>query len=95
LLLRLELTNRRGDLRGRENRRRYKDVVVAPVNQHDLGIGVPQRVRRREPGKAAADNHDTLALRIGRVDDTCRLVGAVFRQHHTHDSPFVLADCHL
>jgi hypothetical protein len=35
-------------------------VVVAAVDQHDLGISVPQRVRRREPGKAAADDHDAL-----------------------------------
>jgi hypothetical protein len=35
-------------------------VVVAAVDQQDLGISVPQRVRRREPGKAAADNHNTL-----------------------------------
>ena len=58
-LLRLELTDRRGDLGGREDRRRHlieqrlKYVVVAAVDQDDLGIGVPQRVRRREPGKAS------------------------------------------
>jgi hypothetical protein len=33
-------------------------MVVAAVDQDDLSIGVPQRVRRREPGKAAADDHD-------------------------------------
>jgi hypothetical protein len=46
-----------------------KYVVVAPVDQHDLGIRVPQRVRRSEPGKAATDDHDTLALRQRRIDD--------------------------
>ena len=67
-LLHLELTDRRGDLGGREDRRRHlveqrlKYVVVAAVDQDDLGIGVPQRVRRREPGKAAADNDDPRLL---------------------------------
>jgi hypothetical protein len=32
-------------------------------------IGVPQRVRRGNPGKPAADDHDTLALRPRRVDN--------------------------
>jgi hypothetical protein len=35
-------------------------VVVASVDQHDLGISVPQRVRCREPGKASANDHHTL-----------------------------------
>ena len=56
----------RSDLGGREDRRRHlieqwlKYVVVAAVDQHDLGISVPQLARRREPGKASADDHDTL-----------------------------------
>jgi hypothetical protein len=37
-------------------------VVVAAVDQDDLGIAVPQRVRRREPGKAAADDDDPRLL---------------------------------
>jgi hypothetical protein len=37
---------------------RLKYVVIAAVDQDDLGIGVPQRVRRRESGKTAADDHD-------------------------------------
>ena len=97
-LLRLELTDRCSDLSGREDRRRHlieqrlKYVVVATVDENDLGIGVPQRVRRREPGKAAADDHDTLALRTGRVDDSCCLIRPVFCQHRTHGSPlFVLS----
>ena len=67
-LLHLELTDRRGDVSGREDRRRHliqqrlKYVVIAAIDQDDLGIGVPQRVRRRESGKTAADDHDTLAL---------------------------------
>ncbi|MEA2789565.1 MAG: hypothetical protein QOG73_1971, partial [Acetobacteraceae bacterium] len=66
-LLHLELTDWRGDVSGREERRRHliqqrlKYVVIAAVDQDDLGIGVPQRVHRRESGKTAADDHDTLA----------------------------------
>ena len=91
-LLHLELTDRRGDLGGREDRRRHlvqqrlKYVVVAPVDQDHLGIGVPQRVRRREPGKAAADDHDALlrsrllsARRICDSQSICR-----FCQHGAH-----------
>jgi hypothetical protein len=37
-------------------------VVIAAVDQDDLGIGVPQRMRRREPGKAAADDYDPRSL---------------------------------
>jgi hypothetical protein len=37
-------------------------VVVTAVDQHDIGICVPQRVRRREPGKAAADDDDSRFL---------------------------------
>jgi hypothetical protein len=37
-------------------------MVVAPVDQDDLGIGVSQRARRREPGKATADNDDPWLL---------------------------------
>jgi hypothetical protein len=63
-LLHLELTDRHGDFGGSEDRRRHlieqrlKYVVVAAVDQDDLSIGVPQRVRRRKPGKAAANDHD-------------------------------------
>src|SRR6516164_2345455 len=84
-LLRLELTDGRGDLGGREDRRRHlieqrlKYVVVAAVDQYDLGIGVPQPARRRESCKAAADDHDTLALRQWRVDSGCCLVGPIVR----------------
>ena len=92
-LLRLELTDRRSDLGGREDRRRHlveqrlKYVVIAPVDQHDLGIGVPQRVRRRKPGKAAADDHDTLALRTRRLHDSRCLIRPSVGQHRAHGSP--------
>ena len=39
--------------------------MVAAVDQYDLGIGRPQRMGRREAGKAAADNDDALPP-IGR-----------------------------
>jgi len=67
-LLRLELTDRRSDLGGREDGRRHlieqrlKYVVVAAVDQYDLSIGVPQRVRRGDPSKAATNDHDALLL---------------------------------
>ena len=92
-LLHLELTDRRGNLGGREDRRRHlveerlKYVVVAAVDQHDLGIGVPQRVRRRDPGKAAADDDDALALSARRLDDGGCLVRPGLGQHCAHGSP--------
>src|ERR1700722_2139384 len=63
-----ELAKRRGDVGGGDDggcdlvEQRLKDVVVAAVDQYDLGIGVPQRVCRGNPGKAATDDHDTLLL---------------------------------
>ena len=66
LLLHLELTDRRGDLGGRQNRRRHlieqrlEDVMIAPVDQNDVGIASLQRARRGDPGKSAADDHDAL-----------------------------------
>src|SRR5262249_25184720 len=89
-LLGLELTDWRSDLGGGEDHRRplieqrLKDVVVAAVNQYDLGIGVPQRVRRCDPGKAAADDDDALAVRGRHVDDGGRLVGPRFGEHRAH-----------
>ena len=68
-LLLLELTNGRGDLGGRENRGRHlveqrlKDVMIASIDQNDLGIASFQGPRRRDPGKAAANDHDALAFR--------------------------------
>ena len=72
-LRRLELTDRRRDLRGGENRRchliqqRLKYVVVAAVDQDQFGIAVPQRVCRREPRKAAADYDDAGHLRLEQI----------------------------
>jgi hypothetical protein len=58
-------------------------VVVAAVNQDDLGIGVPQRVRRCDPGKATSNDNDALAVRGRHVDDG-RLVGPRRGQHRAH-----------
>ena len=68
-LLLLDLTNGRRDLGGRENRgrhlveKRLKDVMIAPIDQNDLGIASFQGPRRRDPGKTAANDHDALAFR--------------------------------
>jgi hypothetical protein len=79
-LLHLELTDRRGDLGRREHRRRHlveqwlKDVVIAPVNQDDIDISMPQRACRGDAGEAAADDDDALALRAGSLDNCSCLV---------------------
>jgi hypothetical protein len=68
LLLHLDPTDGCGDVSRREDRRRHliqqrlKYVVIAAVDQDDFGIGLPQRVRRCESGKSAADDHHTLSL---------------------------------
>jgi hypothetical protein len=51
-------------------------MVVATVDQHDLGVGVPERARRSKSGKAAADDDDALALSGGRLDNGGWLVSA-------------------
>jgi hypothetical protein len=38
-------------------------VMIAPIDQNDLGIASFQGPRRRDPGKAAADDDDALPLR--------------------------------
>ena len=53
-----ELISARYERRRHLIEQRLKYVMVAAVDQDDLRIGVPQRARRREPGKAAADDHD-------------------------------------
>jgi hypothetical protein len=91
------LTDRRSDLGGREDRRRHlieqwlKYVVVAAVNQDDLGIGVPQRVRRRDPGKATVDDHDALAPRMQRLHDRRGPIRPSVDQHRAHWVTFVCA----
>ena len=62
-------------------------MVIAAVDQEDFGIGVPQRVRRRESGKTAADDHDTLALWRRRVDHGCCFLRPIVRQHRAHGLP--------
>jgi hypothetical protein len=58
-----------------EDRRRHlveqrlKYMVVAPVDQDDLGVRMPQRARRGNPGKSTADDDDALAPSAGRRDN--------------------------
>src|SRR5262249_44140826 len=63
---------------------RLKDVVVAPVDQENLGIGVAQRVRSRDPGKAAAHDDDTLTLRGRHVHANPALVRTDLPQNGPH-----------
>src|SRR4029077_4935632 len=92
-LLRLKLTDRRSNFGGREDggchliEQGLKYVVVAPIDHDELDIGMSQRVRRSDPGKAGADDHDTLALSGGRVDDGGSRVRAGLLQHNAHESP--------
>jgi hypothetical protein len=44
--------------------KRLKDVMIAPIDQNDLGIASSQGPRRRDPGKAAADDDNALLLRL-------------------------------
>ena len=44
-------------------------MVVAPVDQDDLGVRMPQRARRGNPGKSTADDDDALAPSAGRRDN--------------------------
>jgi hypothetical protein len=90
LVVYLELTDRRGDLgRGEDHCRhlvqqRLKYVVVAAVDQDDLGIGMPQRMRRRDPGKAAAHDHHALALSTARRDNGGCFAGPSLGQYCAH-----------
>jgi hypothetical protein len=68
---------------GKDRRRhlvqqRLKHVVVAAVDQQDGGIGMPQGVRRRDPGKAADGDYDavTLPVRAPRRRKLPRQAGA-------------------
>ena len=70
--------------------------MVAAVDQYDLGgTGVPQRVRRRDPGKAAADDNNALPHRTRRLNDRCCPIRPSVGQHRAHGSPlFVLFVLH-
>jgi hypothetical protein len=43
--------------------KRLKDVMIASIYENDLCIASFQGPRRRDPGKAAANDHDALAFR--------------------------------
>jgi hypothetical protein len=89
-LLRLELPDRRGELGGREDRRRHlieqrlKYVVVAAVDHDDIDISVPKRACRGESGKAGADDDDAFPLLVGSLDAGGRLVRPSLGQHMGH-----------
>src|SRR5580704_7321758 len=95
-LLRLKLADRRSDLSGREDGRRHlieqrlKYVVVAAVYQDDLGIGVPQRVRRGDSAKAAANDDHTLLLARCWLRRRQLLSRASFFKGYSHFSHLVI-----
>jgi hypothetical protein len=87
-LLLLQLPNRGGDVGGRQNRSRHlvkqrlEDVVVAAVDQYDVGVAFSERMSSGDTSKSAADDHDTLsragsrashlqAFLISRAKDFC------------------------
>jgi hypothetical protein len=39
---------------------RLKQVVVRPVDDGDIDLGAPQRLRRKESAESAADDHDVM-----------------------------------
>ena len=60
-------SDRRGDVTGRQRRgrnliqQRLKDVMVAAIQQRDLGVGLSKRLRGRESPETAANDHDMRA----------------------------------
>jgi hypothetical protein len=68
--------DRRGDVAGRERGRRdliqqrRKDVMVAPIDQHDFDRRVPQRARGPQSAESPADDHDS---RLCRQEASCAL----------------------
>src|SRR4030095_2552448 len=69
----LELAKRSRNFGGRDARRphlveqRLEYVVVPPVDQEDVGIRMSQGPRRRQTGKASADDQYELASRVNRI----------------------------
>ena len=45
---------------------RLERVVVVPVDEHDVGVGVLQLLHGADAGEAAAEDHDARALWAGR-----------------------------
>ena len=45
---------------------RLEGVVVVPVDEHDVDVGVLQLPRGADPGEAAAENEDPRSLTAGR-----------------------------
>ncbi len=66
-----ELPDRSGDLGRCQHRRRrlieqrLENMVIAPVDQNDVGIGSSQSASRGDPSKATAHDHDALSPHLG------------------------------
>jgi hypothetical protein len=69
VLLGSELPDRGGDLGWRKNRgcdlieQWLEDVVIASVNENDIGVGSLQSASRSDTSKPGANDHDTLSSR--------------------------------
>jgi hypothetical protein len=69
--------DRRGDLRRRQAggrdliEQRLEEVVVAPVDDGDVGCGAGQGVRAAQPAKARADDHDVRPGHGGTPSGQC------------------------
>jgi hypothetical protein len=59
-------------------------VVIAPIDQHNLDVGVPQRMRRRKPRKAGADDHDTFPRGTRCIGNGCFFDGVGFFRYGAH-----------
>src|SRR5262249_54061286 len=87
-----ELPDRGGDIGGCEYRGRHlikqrlKNVMIAPVDYHDICIRISQGARRSDPSKSGAHDHHTLAARW-RVDRGGYLIRPFVRKHRIHESP--------
>ena len=41
---------------------RLNQMVICPVDDGDIDLGAPQRLRRRESAESAADDHDVMPM---------------------------------
>ena len=66
-----EVADRDRDLRRAQPRggdlieQRLENVVIAPVKQHNVALGPPKHLGRREAGESAADDHDARSGHVG------------------------------
>jgi hypothetical protein len=59
-------------------------VMIAPIDQNNFRIAPSQGPRRRDPGKAAANDHDALAFRWRGFRARQRLAWASLFQGCSH-----------